>query len=261
MARRKFKRTLVIADPHCGSEVGLTPPDYEVAVDGDADIRVLQREMWRNYTEMIDALKPIDIAILLGDGIEGKAERDGGKGLITANRNTQVDMCAEVVLRTGAKKKLILGGTRYHTGKDEDYEKQLADKVGADFSLHEFVRINGVNFDLKHHISGSSIPHGRFTALAREKLWSQLWAERKQQPKADVLLRAHVHYFVYCGGAGWLAVIVPPLQAGRTRYGARRMSGTVDWGLVYFDVYEDGSYLWDVDIRQLEGTRIKPKKL
>jgi hypothetical protein len=90
-------------------------------------------------------------------------------------------------------------------------------------------------------VGGSTIPHGRFTATAKERLWNVLWNERELRPKAQVILRGHVHYATFCGEPGWVAMTLPALQGMGTRYGGRVCSGTVHWGAVIFDVNEDGT--------------------
>jgi hypothetical protein len=141
--------------------------------------------------------------------------------------------------------------TPYHTGQEEDWEDVLAREVGAKIGAHEWVDINGLVFDVKHHVGSSQIPHGRHTAVARERLWSQLWAEREQTPKADVIIRSHVHYFDYCGGRDWLAMTTPALQGLGTKFGARRCSGTVDFGLLSFDVASRDEWSWHWHIAEL----------
>ena len=116
-------------------------------------------------------------------------------------------------------------------------------KIGS----HEWVSVNGCVFDLKHKVGGSAIPHGRHTAIARDRMWNLLWAEKGLTPKAHVILRGHVHYHNYCGGPGWVAMTLPALQGMGSKFGARQCSGLVDWGVVIFDVDDDGSFDWHAE--------------
>ena len=150
--------------------------------------------------------------------------------------------------------------TPYHVGKLDDYEDLLADHLGATIKDHPFFTVDGVVFDMKHRVGGSSIPHGRGTAVAKEWLWNVLWAERGEQPKADVILRSHVHYHSYIGGPGWVAMTTPALQAAGSKYGGRIMSGTVDWGVVVFDV-ENGEFDWKAYIVNLKSNKVKAIRL
>lgn len=250
MARRRFKRVLVIADTHCGHRVGLTPDQYWQPFTDlpqtDKYART-QRTMWNEFRRMVDSIRPIDILICNGDMIEGKGERSGGTELLRADRNEQIDMAVAVVEEIDPTSIVVCYGTPAHVGDKEDFEQTFADKVGAvQIRSHGFWSVHGVNFDVKHKIGSSSIPHGRLTALAREILWNRQWAGRGEAPRADILIRSHVHYYEQITHDNCLGVITPCLQGWGSKYGARQCSGVIDFGMVYFDVYEDGTYTWNV---------------
>ena len=105
--------------------------------------------------------------------------------------------------------------------------------------------------DIKHHVGSSQIPHGRHTAVARDRLQNVLWAEHDEQPKANIIIRSHVHYFSFCGGSNWLAMTTPAMQGYGSKFGARRMSAPVDVGLIHFDIDEEGGYQWQAHEAQL----------
>jgi hypothetical protein len=143
------KRMVVIADFHSGHEYGLTPPDWWAREDAGnervAKAGKFQRELWRFYTQAIDELRPIDILIVNGDVIEGKGERSGGVELITADRHEQVRMGRDIINYAQAKCIRILYGTRYHVGRDEDFESMLKDAIKCDdveIHGHGFLNIN-----------------------------------------------------------------------------------------------------------------------
>ena len=145
---------------------------------------------------------------------------------------------------------VMVYGTPYHAGTEEDWEAVVADEVNAEIHGQMFVEVEGVRFHLKHKVGGSSIPHGRHTATARERLWLREWADVADWPQADVILRGHVHYHQYAGGPGWLAMTCPALQGPSTKYGSRQCSGTVDFGIVTFEVDGD-DYDWRAHTVQL----------
>ena len=152
--------------------------------------------------------------------------------------------------------------TPYHSGLEEDWENYVARELGAKIGSHEWLEIYGVVFDFKHKVSSSNIPHGRGTAIAKEKLWNQMWALRDEQPDADVIIRSHVHNAFMVGEPGlWLALTTPALQAAGTKYGGRQRSNTVDLGIIVFDVYPDGSYTWELirfarAVRRVRATKL-----
>ena len=263
----KNKRMLIISDLHCGHEFGLTPPDWWSREDTDvrhlAKAGKFQRALWKFYADAIAHLQPIDLLIVNGDAIEGKSERSGGIELITADRNEQVQMAKAAIDLVKAKKVRILYGTRYHTGKEEDFEAQLANIIIGDVEVegHCFLDINGCHVDIKHKVTGSTIPHGRMTAIARARMWNVIWSsEHERQPKADVLVRSHVHYFQYCGGESWLGVITPGL-CYNSHFGVRECEGLVDVGVVYFDFDEKGEYDWAPVLASFENLKVLPESL
>lgn len=241
-----FKRIVFTSDRHCGHVVGLTPPPWH-SLNNDSDpywqgIRVL---LWNKYAEIIDRLKPIYCLVSVGDDIEGKGERSGSTELITTDRHEQGAMAAWSINYCEAEHVVMVYGTPSHTGTEEDFEGPVAkmvknlDKIGS----HEWIKIYGVTFDIKHKISGSSIPHGKGTPLARAWLWNLIWSSIKLQPKANIVIRGHVHDSYYVGKPNqWYSCVVPALQGLGTKFGGRQCEGTVDWGLTYFDVYPDGSW-------------------
>jgi hypothetical protein len=256
---KKTKRVLLASDTHCGASAGLTPKAFDNRRD---KWRTMRRKFWREYEKTIDSLGKIDLLIFNGDAIDGPSNtKEAGIGLLHADRNIQVDMAIECIQRIGADKVVMTRGTQYHTGDREDYEDQIADKVGAvAISSREWVEVNGVVFDCKHKIAGSSIPHGAFTSIAKSNLWNALWAEVGLQPRANIFVRSHVHSFSFCGNSQYTAVVTPSLQ-GYSRYGSLSVERLIDWGLVWFDIEEDGSYKMDYNIVRIQEAKAKVVKI
>jgi hypothetical protein len=213
-----------------------------------------RRKCWNWRKKQAELLKPIDCLIINGDLIDGRGDKSGGTELLTRDRNEQVDMAIAAAELWEAPAILISYGTPYHSGRREDWENQIAKGVGATkIGSHDWADVNGLVFDYRHKIGRSSIPHGRHTAAARERMWNVLWAERREYPKASVILRSHVHYFAYCGSMGWLSLTTPALQAYGTKFGARQVSGDVDYGLLSFDVTSKEEWSWEWHILRFPG--------
>jgi len=262
--KRTKKRLVVISDLHCGSVVGLTPPDWQQKFVKNDRIKrnkyaTLQSQCWDFYDATIQSLKPIDILVVNGDMIDGKSEKDGGLGLIESDRQGQAEMASESIMRASAKNIILTYGTSYHVSSDgEDFENLVKEYVKADsIGAHAWCSVNGLMFDFKHHLGSSSVPYGRFTAISRDYNWNVLWSEREEQPKSKILCRSHVHYFGYAGNKDFLGITTPALQSLGTRFGSRRCSGTVDFGLIVFDVYPDGSYTWKPLIADIVSHRAR----
>lgn len=244
---KRRKRVLVISDLHCGHVIGLTPPgwDRDTAPEQKSQLWDMRRTIWDWYAETVDRLGKIDILLVNGDSIDGKGEASGGTEQLYSDRNKQVNMASAAIKQVGAGKIFMSYGTPYHTGKMEDWEDAVAREVKAEkIGGEDTIDINGLIINYRHHIGRSTIPHGRHTSPAKERLWNMIWAERGEYPKADVVIRSHVHYFNYCGGGGWMALTTPALQGYGTKYGGRRMTGTVDIGMVVFNVAKNGEYSW-----------------
>lgn len=259
------KRVVFISDKHCGHRSGLTPPEWQWKLKSRDPIKrkfaEVQIRMWEFYSTTLAALQPIDTLVVNGDSIDGKADRSGSTELITADREEQVRMAAECIREARAKNVYVIAGTPYHTGRDEDWEEVLAKYVGAKrFGLHEFFSAEGVTFDVRHKTSSSVIPHGRFTGPRRAALWNSLKAERGLQPKAQIIIRSHVHFYGFSGDANSLVMTTPALQAW-TKYGSTQCEGTTDIGLVSFDLHGKGAYSWNAHLLDMQWAAERPLEL
>lgn len=260
----KSKRVVVMGDTHCGHVAGLCPPNWIGSMPNLKRFHRfcdLQEQCWKWFAKTIKALQPIDILLFNGDAIDGRGERSGGLELVEPDRAGQCEMAVQIIKHVNAKRVAMTYGTAYHTGQEEDWEAQIAAEVGASIGSHEWPEINGVVFDMKHHLGSSSVPHGRHTAVSRDRLWNMLWAERGEQPKGDVFIRSHVHYHQHCGDPTYLAMTLPALQAAATKYGARRCSGIVDYGLVHFDIDAKGGFTWQSHLAKLPAQKAQTLKL
>lgn len=242
-------KVLALGDLHSGHKVGLTPPSYFEPKKTKAG--KLQRALWDGNERMLHEAGQCDVVLVLGDCIDGRGSRSGGTELITTDLLEQVDIATECLkyMQKVVKPKhiIMVYGTPYHVSPDgEDYEKQIAKNIGADkIGGHEWVKSGGVTFSMKHKIGGSTIPHGRFTALAKDVLWEKLWAdEYEQHPRSDILLRGHVHYYGYCGSYWGTGMSLPACSGMGSKYGVRQCSGIVHYGMVVFNC-DKGKYQWD----------------
>lgn len=241
---RKAKRVLVLSDFHCGHEVGLTPPKWNVGVAGDPMIEY-RSQLWKNFEDTLKAAGKPDVLVVNGDLIDGRGERSGSLELLVLDRRIQAQMAADIISEVDAKSVTITRGTDYHTGKEEDWEDVIAGQIG-DVNIGDVrnLDVNGLIMNFRHHIGGSQTPLGRASPLVREEVWNALWSLRGGFPLADVIVRSHVHYHSFTGGPGWLAITTPALQGYGTRYGERRLSGLIDWGAVVFDITSKEDYTW-----------------
>lgn len=219
--------------------------------------------MWSRYTAALRQIGPVDVLIANGDLIDGRGERSGGRELLTADRMAQAEIASDCLKAVKAKRVLMTYGTPYHTGMLEDWEDVIASRVGTE-KPHDWLHcdIGGVVFDVRHKVGGSGVPHGRYTATQRERLWNLIWADRGMHPKADILLRSHVHYYGFSGDARGLAMTLPALQAAATIYGGRQCTGSVDFGVVEFNINpKTREYTWHAHLSPVAGAPVTPVKI
>lgn len=257
------KRVVVVSDLHCGHRSGLTPPGWQYGLHDASDSRaawgMLQRELWDFYARTLRALQPIDWLVCNGDAIDGRGGRNGGVELLTPDLSEQADIAVQCLEEAAAANVLLTYGTPYHVGPDgEDWEAAVARRLGARIGGHEWLDVNGLVFDFKHKIGSSSVPHGRHTAISRERVWNLMWNERDWAPLARVIIRSHVHYHEYSGNPTHLAMTTPALQGPGSNYGVRQCSGVVDFGLVSFDVDDNGGFSWKSHLLNIDTMRPEP---
>jgi hypothetical protein len=257
---RKRQRVFVGTDIHGGHRVGLTHPQFEKISAGDKYYKI-RRELWDYFAMSVKAAGPFDIALWVGDMTDGKGQASGASELFESSWSGQRDIARAVVEEVGAKQNVMVFGTPYHTGKDTDHERTLARELGTTIRSQEWVDINGTIFDMKHKVGGSTIPHGRQSAIAKEHLWNQMWAEHDEQPKSDVILRGHVHFYAFAGGNDWLGMTLPALQGQGSKYGARQCSGIVDFGFIVFDCFPNGGFTWTPHILRAVSQKRVARKL
>ena len=257
------KRVLLCGDLHCGHLAGLTPPGWQTKTS-DADgprflsqhlrekFHRIQAACWDWWRREISKLRPFHLAIVNGDLIDGKGVRSGGTELITADRSEQADMAMKALSIVRAPNWCFTFGTPYHVGSEEDFETRVAEWMDAQtwtdkvkIGGHEWPQVNGLVFDVKHKIGGSSTPYGRATAIEKEDVHNLKWHERGQQPRADILVRSHVHYYYpdpekIGDDIHRMLVILPALQAMVTKFGSRQCSSPVDYGFCYVDIPPKG---------------------
>ena len=249
-----MKRILATGDWHCGHRVGLTPPEWRYQPIGDKyhdKYAKIQEQMWNWFIEKVDGYQPIDRLIINGDAIDGKGLRSGGSEQITTDRLIQGEIAKSIIRRIGAEEVAMTYGTNYHVGSDEDFETPIAESVGASIESHLERTVENVRIDARHFIGSSSIPHGRYTALAREDLWRLIWADRSAKFAPHLILRSHVHYFGFAGTEYSTMFTLPAMQGLGSKFGSRICSGTVSIGFLIIDC-EDGQYSWKVETLPLK---------
>ena len=253
-----FKRILVSGDWHTGHMTGLTSPDWWQSLDNPIfkEAAQMQRQGWEYFTTTVDHINrehKIDILIINGDAIDGNQKITAGSEAITTDRMNQVQIAKECIEYIGADRIYITPGSPYHVGKTEDWERVLAEQVGATFRDELRLKVNGKIIQARHKIGGTSIFHGKATQLIKQKLQDYLRNIYENSDEfADIIIRSHVHYFVEVKDKNFIGVITPSMQL-KSKFGVRQCNTIIDYGLYVIDIYEDGRivttpYIADLNI-------------
>lgn len=262
-----MKKLMIISDLHCGHRVGLTPPAWQYVLDPDEPTRykwaVYQRECWAAFLEMVERAGPVDVLLCNGDMVDGKGTRSGGTELITGDMSEQAHMAAVCIKQIQAREISMTYGTPYHVGMSEDFEKEVATELGiSEPQAQDLFRLEGNLFNAKHFVSSSIIPHGRHTAVSRDKLWGAIWADGYGKEKADVTIRSHVHYAAmnYDTPLGF-GIITPSLQGLGSRFGSRICSGWVDFGITVVCCDGKGVVYPAFDTTPINAEKLEPREM
>lgn len=251
------KRILTIGDLHCGHRAGLTPNGYESQLAGHK-YKAVQMDFWREYEDVVDSLRPVDVLVVNGDCVDGHGHKSGATELIVTDVNRQIEMAWACIEYVGAEMVFITYGTPYHVGASVEYEKALAKQLGCQIDSQLDIDVNGLLFNFRHFLSASSVPYGQGTPLAKARFWNLLWSEFDEYPKADIVVRSHTHWFTEMREDNWRAVALPSLQGHGSKFGARIVERRVNWGLVWFDVVNENEYTMTEHIVRPQSQRSKP---
>ena len=237
-----FVDVFVVSDVHAGSIFGLWPPDFKLADGSVYRLNKGQDYLWKCWLHLRDRLtvaidtKSINPAavVFLGDGIDGRQEAQRATEAVTVRLSDQKEafVAAMQCLLEPFKGLPVYGiaGTEYHDQRSADtLEDALKDLnaesyegIGSGRYCHEILDLDvfGKVINFSHHIPALTGLY-RATAIDREAIWSALAGEEGKSPKADVLVRGHVHYFVHVEHESKHGVIVPAWQL-QTRFMRKR---------------------------------------
>ena len=235
-----MKHIVILSDTHFGSVGGLLPPDFVNADGVPVALNVGQKYLWKCWLDFCSRVKEFaPVAVIInGDVVEGTQAKEGGLGLslrLMADQKAAAIVGLQILksnLPEGCQI-LLTQGTKYHTGECGEAEEDIAGMIGAKqyFSVGTgrlvrevlWLNVDGVIIEAMHGIGGTSGFY-RATAMDREMQWSAMAGKdaSKGMPKADLIVRSHVHFFVNLEHASKQAFICPCWQL-QMRY-ARRAS-------------------------------------
>lgn len=245
-----MKRGILMGDMHHGGITGLTPPKWHDWVNSEKAERTkaYRIAMWMEYVKIISRIGPVDFVLTNGDATDGLQGRQGKHDVIGEGFQDQVQMGIHTLrIIPGDPDHYMTTGTEYHvtTADGEDVELEIAKALKgrgpegqALIDDRLFFEIEGVLFDARHFIGASSIQHLRHTALAKENAINCQWKiDGTFERIPDVIVRSHVHYYVKDAGVNgvdqeWTGVVLPSLQGLGGKFGMKKCSSVVHFGLV-----------------------------
>jgi len=215
MANTTSPRLLVVvSDLHCGSTVGLMPPDAENMAGntlgfGSNHHQRWLWECWSDAQQRVATLTNGEPYALLcnGDATEGIHHRSPEVVASLIENHAQMAATALRPLAEKAAAVFLTKGTECHT---HDIESYLASLLGArDGKAREkwLIDIDGCIVDATHHIGATSRAYLEASAMSIVMGNARLNSIRAGHPAAQVYLRAHRHCGgVYSDGSGMLAI-------------------------------------------------------
>jgi len=166
--KRSFE-ILVIADTHCGSRLGLTPPEWI-----PPDTAMVLKPMWNWYEKTVDAIGPVDLAVHVGDAVDGEGKRDDLEQF-TTDTLKQAEIAHQALRRIRAKTWRLVYGTPYHTVGSYSYEEPLADALKGSIKDTQLLNILGHNFNFRHVVDVRIQPMHKEHSCSRKRSGTNSW--------------------------------------------------------------------------------------
>lgn len=228
---------LILNDLHAGSVFGMLPPNFKTSDSGTKGQNPGQKHMWGHWialSKMMSKTK-LDAIVINGDAIDGPQVKSRGQECSLTDLNDQERAAIETLdvmiarVAEGPSGKIPLyfvQGTEYHDGRGAENFENIAQKMGGikyeglgtGRYSHEVLDLDfdGVVLNIAHHVGGGGgITRGN--ALDKEMIMSALAGKMGKFPKADCLIRAHMHFFCHIEHGSKHGVIAPCWQL-QTRF-------------------------------------------
>jgi hypothetical protein len=225
-----IKRIGVVSDLHCGSIFGMMPPHFMASDGRECKQNPGQAYLWECWEDAAKHMGKFDALIVNGDVVDGCQFRQGGMEFCLPMREDQAaaaEHCLRYLWKKIGKPRLyFIQGTEYHDARVGREVEVIARNLGAvkyrglgtgRYSREVLdLQIDGTIINFAHGISASGGLY-RATAPDREGVWSALAGKAGKSPKADCVVRSHIHSYVHVEHASKHIVITPCWQL-QTRF-------------------------------------------
>lgn len=220
-----MKKGIVLGDLHCGSLVGLTPPEYI-----QPEVEKTQLPLWNWYIEKIKSIGKVDFVVANGDLIDGPGKKDT-IGHFTTNTKKQRDIAIQCLEHIDSAKWYFTYGTPFHVTETEDYEASIAEHFDSPIKDQMYLEIEGHRCMFRHHVGRSDTPYGQGTQIYKEVVRDLIMALEEEEQRAGQLFFSHVHYEFHIGNHRASAYTTPCFQVPESVYGRKMRSVYYDLGL------------------------------
>ncbi len=217
----KNKALVVINDLHSGSKYGPIPPRWRQSDRSLAPGTEANHWIYEKFESSAEEFKKPDILVCNGDITDGHQHINYGREVWATDAIDQIKLGEYLISLYQPKELYIVYGSPYHVQyQGLQVERFIARSLkakGAGWRLRR--ELGGTTCSIAHHITVSSTSwQYRLTPLGIQMVLDRLQNEDKS---ANLICRAHAHYYGFCGFAHQLAIIVPGYQ-GQTPYGAMK---------------------------------------
>lgn len=199
----------VVSDLHCGSTLGLMPPDGIQLDDGGHYLpSSAQTKLWRCWEEfwtiVEDRAKDAALIVVVnGDAVEGN--HHGTAQIASKNLAATQQRIAELTLipalQLSPRAIHMVRGTEAHVGASAEYEERLAEAIGCqkDSETGAYSRwhlqcdADGVLLDFAHHGSVGKLPHTRSNPARTLAMRIAHASLRHATQTPRLAIRSHAH--------------------------------------------------------------------
>ena len=216
----------VVSDTHCGSTLGLCPPEGVGLDDGGRYLpsreQIALWEAWIDYWSRVgearEKRQPL-ICVINGDAVEGlhhHSAQSVSQNLAATQHAIAMGAFAPMLaLKPSAV--IFIRGTEVHVGSSAEHEERLAEDMGAEesrsgtFSHWHFQADSaGVRLDFAHHGAVGRMPHTRTNPLGSLAMRITNAAAKAREPIPDIAIRSHMHQWGDTGDNYPVRVIQTP---------------------------------------------------
>jgi len=228
---------VVVADLHCGCQLGLFNPYGNFLFDegGSYKVNNVQKEIWKYWKEFWYEWVPTSTkgepfgVILNGDTLDGSHHQATHQ--ITHNLTDQKKIATEILLPIVDMcegRLYMIRGTEAHVGKSGQEEEALAKSLGAipneygQYARYDLWKKVGKSLvHILHHIGTTGSQAYESTAVHKELMDSYTEAARWHQRPPDIIVRSHRHRFLkteIASDRGRAIAVVTPGWQGKTPF-------------------------------------------